>query len=76
MSPRVTAQSQIKALGGITPVTPGTGNLTGYVCPSNAGVFSNFLTPFAPMGLTCELGYYHNGGTAHAWRVQVKCAAA
>ena len=77
VSPRVTAQSQIRALGRNTPVTAGTGELTGFVCPSNAGGFTNFVSaPYAPMGLTCERGYYHDGGSAHAWRVQVRCSSA
>ena len=77
VSARITAQSQLKQLGTLTPIDEGTGNLTGFVCPSNNGAtFSNYLSsPYAPISLTCLPGYYHNGGTQHAWRVTVKCSA-
>ena len=74
---RITAQSLIREKGRNTPVAPGTGNLTGYVCPTvilPVTTTAYVTVPYAPIALTCERGYYHSGGSAHAWRVSVRCS--
>jgi hypothetical protein len=62
---RVTIVSRLQSTAG-TPMQLGTGVFTAFVCPYNAGLTSFTSGASNPViaALTCNQGYYHNGGSA------------